>query len=299
MSRVEARRRCVCLALLVAWMANLRFAVPGFVGQTLQKPVCRQARLMLRAAPQKAEEGLRAWIEYTGTNEDGKVFATIVGKEPLDFVIGEEGSWLEEAVMDLAVGESREVKLGEDRPIYGSWKQELVKSCPIDKIPAGAQVGSMLTPKGGDFPWKVVEINETAALLDTNHPLAGQATTMSVKLLRLEELAASELVEIERITPGDGTTFPQRGDTLSVHYTGTLASDGAQFDSSRGGEPLEFQIGFGKVIAGWDRGIRKLSLGERAILRIPANLGYGAKGAGRDIPPNADLVFDVELLSIN
>jgi len=254
---------------------------------------------MLRAEPQKAEDGLRAWIDYTGTTEDGKVFATTDGQEPLDFVIGEEGSWLEEAVLDLTLGESREVKLGEDRPIYGFWKEELVKSCPIDKIPPSVQVGAMLFPKDRDFPWKVVEINETAALLDTNHPLAGKASTMSVKLLRLEELDVSERVDIERLSPGDGSTFPQRGDMLTVHYTGTLASNGAQFDSSRGGEPLKFQIGFGQVIAGWDRGMRKLSLGERAILRIPANLGYGAKGAGRDIPPNADLIFDVELLSIN
>lgn len=254
---------------------------------------------MLCAERQKAEDGLRAWIEYTGTTEDGKVFATTDGQEPLDFVIGEEGSWLEEAVMDLAVGESRELKLGEDRPIYGFWKEELVKSCPIDKIPAGAQVGAIFYPKGYDYPWKLVDRNETAALLDTNHPLAGKATTMSVKLLRLEELQGSELVDIERVSPGDGSTFPQRGDTLTVHYTGTLASNGAHFDSSRGDEPLKFQVGFGNVIAGWDRGMRKLSLGERAILRIPANLGYGAKGAGRDIPPNADLIFDVELLAIN
>jgi len=85
-----------------------------------------------------------------------------------------------------------------------------------------------------------------------------------------------------------------------MHYTGTLAKGGKQFDSSRDREePFEFTIGIGKVIQGWDKGVMKMSLGERAILKIPSKMGYGARGAGRAIPPNADLVFDVELLAID
>ncbi|CAE8675474.1 unnamed protein product, partial [Polarella glacialis] len=102
------------------------------------------------------------------------------------------------------------------------------------------------------------------------------------------------------VKPGDDKTFPQIGDTLSIHYTGSLASDGTQFDSSRDrGEPLIFRVGLGKVIKGWDEGVLKMSKGERAVLRIPAELGYGSKGSpGGSIPADADLVFDVELLSI-
>merc|ERR1719473_1538644 len=100
--------------------------------------------------------------------------------------------------------------------------------------------------------------------------------------------------------PGDGKTYPAKGQKLTMHYTGVLAKDGKKFDSSRDrGQPFTFQIGVGQVIQGWDRGVMKMSLGERAKLKIPANLGYGSRGAGGAIPPDADLIFDVELLKIN
>ena len=114
-----------------------------------------------------------------------------------------------------------------------------------------------------------------------------------------EDKRQKQLV-VEEVTPGDGKTFPKAGDRLRMHYTGTLMSDDSKFDSSRDrGEPFEFTIGQGQVIAGWDKGIMRMSVGERALLKIPASEGYGARGAGGVIPPDADLVFDVELLAIN
>lgn len=108
-----------------------------------------------------------------------------------------------------------------------------------------------------------------------------------------------EEVTLETTKRGDGRTFPRQGDTVTVHYTGTLAVGGQPFDSSRRrGQPFTFTIGTGQVIPGWDQGIMQMSLKQRAILRIPSQLGYGARGAGKAIPPNADLVFDVELLEI-
>lgn len=91
---------------------------------------------------------------------------------------------------------------------------------------------------------------------------------------------------------------PKKGDKVKVHYTGRLL-DGTKFDSSRDrGQPFEFPLGQGRVIRGWDEGIARLNVGSKATLIVPSKLGYGERGAGRDIPPFAPLVFDVELIDI-
>ena len=91
---------------------------------------------------------------------------------------------------------------------------------------------------------------------------------------------------------------PTPGKLVSVHYTGTL-TDGKKFDSSLDrGQPFQFVIGKGQVIPGWDEGVMSMRVGGKRKLMIPSKLGYGARGAGGVIPPNADLNFDVELLSV-
>lgn len=99
------------------------------------------------------------------------------------------------------------------------------------------------------------------------------------------------------IQKGDGIQA-EKGKTVSVHYKGQLA-DGTVFDSSyKRNQPLEFPIGVGHVIPGWDEGIQLLQVGDKARLVIPSDLAYGERGAGGVIPPNAVLIFDVELMNV-
>jgi len=110
--------------------------------------------------------------------------------------------------------------------------------------------------------------------------------------------------QIVDTTTGSGAEA-RPGTTVSVHYTGWLfdaskaEKKGAKFDSSRDrNEPFEFGLGAGQVIQGWDRGFAGMKIGGKRVLTIPPALGYGARGAGGVIPPNATLIFDVELLGV-
>jgi peptidylprolyl isomerase len=108
-------------------------------------------------------------------------------------------------------------------------------------------------------------------------------------------------LEYEDVVVGTGAT-PKNGQTCVMHYTGWLwqnGQKGKKFDSSVDrGQPFEFQLGLGRVIKGWDEGVASMKVGGKRNLVIPPNLGYGTRGAGGVIPPNATLFFEVELLGI-
>jgi FKBP-type peptidyl-prolyl cis-trans isomerase FkpA len=128
----------------------------------------------------------------------------------------------------------------------------------------------------------------TGTHMSEGQPAAGAASMVTT---------ASGL-QYQDIVLGDGATA-QSGNTVTVHYTGWL-TDSTKFDSSRdSGRPFSFVLGQGQVIRGWDEGVAGMKVHGRRKLVIPPHLGYGAQGAGGVIPPNATLVFDVELLDVH
>ena len=111
------------------------------------------------------------------------------------------------------------------------------------------------------------------------------------------EVTTSSGLQYVDLTVGTGATA-EAGQTVTVHYTGWL-DNGKKFDSSVDrGQPFSFSLGAGRVIKGWDEGVKGMKVGGKRKLTIPSKLGYGAQGAGDLIPPHATLIFDVELLGL-
>jgi len=115
----------------------------------------------------------------------------------------------------------------------------------------------------------------------------------------MTETTTASGLRYQDIRPGDGETATGRGQTVIVHYTGWL-EDNTKFDSSRDrDEPFSFPLDCHYVIPGWDEGVKGMQVGGLRRLVIPPELGYGARGAGSVIPPNATLIFEIELLEIS
>ena len=133
------------------------------------------------------------------------------------------------------------------------------------------------------------------------------AAAFALVFCSLPAMAAAQAVALQKIDRVIGTgAVARNGDVVEVNYTGWLYDaraknhHGAEFDSSEeDGEPIRFTLGGGEVIAGWDQGIRGMRVGGKRTLVIPARLAYGSRGAGDTVPPNATLVFDVELVGVH
>jgi len=261
------------------------------------RPSMLITRSFCAGSTEVASTGMSVKVHYKGTLDDGTVFDSSEGRDPMEFTLG-AGRMIpgfENGVLGMTVGETKDLKMT-PADAYGEHDDKFVVEVPLTKLPEGVEEGTMLQSSNGMMV-KITKIDGENATIDQNHPLAGKTLNFTVTLESCVEVPS---LRVEVLKAGDGVTYPKAGDKLTMHYTGTLASDGSKFDSSVDrGQPFEFQIGIGQVIQGWDQGVIQMSLGEKSMLHIPSSLGYGERGAGQAIPPNADLVFEVELLKIN
>ena len=136
-------------------------------------------------------------------------------------------------------------------------------------------------------------------------PLQQRGVARPVSAVAARTVQPTMSVAVKTIKAGDGKTYPKPGQKVKCHYTGRLM-DGTVFDTSKrilggfgGIGAFEFEIGAGDVIKGWDMGIAKMSVGEKAELTVGPSFGYGNRGAGDAIPPGAVLIFEVELLGVS
>jgi peptidyl-prolyl cis-trans isomerase A (cyclophilin A) len=169
----------------------------------------------------------------------------------------------------------------------------------VDAIAVGDKIDSIRIVRVGAAA-RAFKSDEAAfqAIIKAKADRAANKQKEAAARLKELELGAKETIsglKYTVLTEGSGPK-PKKGATVKAHYIGTL-TDGTKFDSSRDrGGPLEFAVGVGQVIAGWDEALMDMKKGERRMLIIPPHLGYGERGAGGVIPPNATLIFDVELV---
>jgi peptidylprolyl isomerase len=163
---------------------------------------------------------------------------------------------------------------------------------PLDQVIPGFSEGVGSMKIGGVR--KLVIPPSLAYGSQANGPIPANSTlTFIVELISTKP---APQVKIEDLVVGTGAEA-EVGNTLTVNYTGTL-ENGTVFDSSYGKSPFDFALGTGQVIPGWDKGLVGMKVGGQRRLTVPPELGYGAQGAGNSIPPNATLIFEVELLDV-
>jgi peptidylprolyl isomerase len=229
-------------------------------------------KLIKEGTGEKATNGSTVSVHYTGTLLDGKKFDSSIDRgQPISFKLGQGRvikGW-DEGIAMLKVGDKAILTIP---PSIGYGSQD---------------VGNGLIPANSTLVFEVELVGVVAP--PKPFDVAGKDTLTTASGLKY--------IVVEK-TKNPAATKAEAGKTVQVHYIGML-TDGRIFDSSvERGTPLPFALGQGQVIPGWDEGIALMHVGDKLRLIIPPNLGYGANGAGGVIPPNATLIFDVELMGI-
>jgi len=217
-----------------------------------------------------AEKDHQVSVHYTGWLEDGKQFDSSVGKKPLEFLAGRGLviAGFDEGVIGMKAGE----------------KRQLI-------IPPKIGYGDEGTPNGPIPPKATLTFEVELVKLGDLFKPSDKPTKVEQSAIKTNPSGLKYAI----LKPGDGAEA-KKGQNVKVHYTGWL-ENGKKFDSSVDrGQPFQFPLGGRRVIKGWDEGVEGMKIGEKRQLIIPADLGYGDRGAGNAIPPGATLIFEVQLL---
>jgi FKBP-type peptidyl-prolyl cis-trans isomerase 2 len=244
--------------------------------------------------------GCRVTVNYRTFDMEGKELDSSFKEEgeALEFVVGHDTvlTGVENAVVGMRVGEVKWVDLPA-REAFGERVRGRTMRVPMSSVPEGIKPGEMVMFDSSGQRSVFVERDGDEAVLDLNHPMAGQPLRFELELVSAHTVPPLVRTVLEA---GSGGNRPVDGDEVEVEYHAFVKGDAPEPHEVRGvPEPMAFVVGMGAVIRGLDDAVREMTPGEIARLEIPMELGYFHHGASDSVPPYTDLVFDVKLVSIS